>query len=144
PVSGDEVLKVVQRRLFAEAGAEDVRREVGRQYGALLSEQLTAAAETDADRREAVAAGEALERRIVEAYPFHPELLDLMFHRWGSLPSYQRTRGALQFLATVVHSLWAGRAQREPQALIGPGDVDLSNEGSRMTFLEQVGETEQY
>ena len=131
PVSGDEVLKVVQRRLFADAGAEDVRREVARQYGALLSEQLAAAAETDADRREAVAAGEALERRIVESYPFHPELLDLMFHRWGSLPSYQRTRGALQFLATVVHALWAGRAEREPQALIGPGDVDLADEGSR-------------
>lgn len=144
PVSGDEVLKVVQRRLFAEAGAEDVRREVGRQYGALLTEQLVAAAETDADRREAAAAGQALERRIVDSYPFHPELLDLMFHRWGSLPSYQRTRGALQFLATVVHALWAGRAEREPQALIGPGDVDLADEGSRMTFLEQVGETEQY
>ena len=67
-----------------------------------------------------------------------------MFHRWGSLPSYQRTRGALQFLATVVHALWAGRAEREPQALIGPGDVDLADEGTRMTFLEQVGETDQY
>lgn len=144
PVSGDEVLRVVQRRLFAEAGADDVRREVGRHYGSLLADQLAAAAETDADRREAAGAGEALERRIVDAYPFHPELLDLMFHRWGSLPSYQRTRGALQFLATVVHALWAGRAEREPQALIGPGDVDLADEGSRMTFLEQVGETDQY
>jgi hypothetical protein len=144
PVSGDEVLRVVQRRLFAEVGAEDVRREVGRQYGSLLAEQLEGAAETDAERHEAAAAGAALERRIVEAYPFHPELLDLMFHRWGSLPSYQRTRGALQFLATVVHALWAGRAQREPQALIGPGDVDLADEGTRMTFLEQVGETDQY
>jgi len=144
PVSGDEVLRVVQRRLFAEAGAEDVRREVARHYGGLLAEQLAAGAETDADRREAATAGEALEGRILESYPFHPELLDLMFHRWGSLPSYQRTRGALQFLATVVHALWAGRAEREPQALIGPGDVDLADEGSRMTFLEQVGETEQY
>ncbi|MGI8511992.1 MAG: DUF499 domain-containing protein, partial [Solirubrobacteraceae bacterium] len=144
PVSGDEVLRVVQRRLFAQAGAEDVRAEVARHYGGLLAEQLAAAAETDADRREAAGAGEALERRIVESYPFHPELLDLMFHRWGSLPSYQRTRGALQFLATVVHALWAGRAEREPQALIGPGDVDFADEGSRMTFLEQVGETDQY
>lgn len=144
PVSGDEVLRVVQRRLFADAGAEDVRSEVARHYGALLAEQLAAAAETEADRREAAGAGEALERRIVESYPFHPELLDLMFHRWGSLPSYQRTRGALQFLATVVHALWAGRAEREPQALIGPGDVDFADEGSRMTFLEQVGETDQY
>ena len=106
--------------------------------------QLAAAAETDADRREAAAAGEAMERRIIDAYPFHPELLDLMFHRWGSLPSYQRTRGALQFLATVVHALWARRAEREPQPLIGPGDVDLADEGTRLTFLEQVGETDQY
>ena len=144
PVSGDEVLKVVQRRLFADVGAEDVRREVAREYGSLLAEQLAAGAETDADRREAASAGEAMERRIADAYPFHPELLDLMFHRWGSLPSYQRTRGALQFLATVVHALWARRAEREPQALIGPGDVDLADEGTRMTFLEQVGETDQY
>jgi hypothetical protein len=62
----------------------------------------------------------------------------------GALPSYKRTRGALQFLATVVHALWAGRAEREPQALIGPGDVDLADEGTRLTFLEQVGETDQY
>ena len=144
PVSGDEVLRVVQRRLFADEGAEDVRREVARSYAGLLAEQLAAGAETDADRREAAAAGEALERRIVESYPFHPELLDLMFHRWGSLPTYQRTRGALQFLATVVHALWTRRAEREPQALIGPGDVDLADEGTRMTFLEQVGETDQY
>lgn len=144
PVSGDEVLKVVQRRLFAQTGAEDVRQEIARHYGALLADQLAAAAETDADRREAATAGTALERRILDSYPFHPELLDLMFHRWGSLPSYQRTRGALQFLATVVHALWARRAEREPQPLIGPGDVDLADEGTRLTFLEQVGETDQY
>jgi hypothetical protein len=30
----------------------------------------------------------------------------LIYHRWGSLSSYQRTRGALQFLARVVHALW--------------------------------------
>jgi hypothetical protein len=144
PVSGDEVLRVVQRRLFADPGADDVRREVARAYGDLLREQLAAAAETDGDRHEAATAGQALERRVLDAYPFHPELLDLMFHRWGSLPSYQRTRGALQFLATVVHALWAGRAEREPQPLIGPGDVDLADEGTRMTFLEQVGSTDQY
>ena len=63
-----------------------------------------------------------------------------MFHRWGSLPTYQRTRGALQFLATVVHALWAKRSEREPQPLIGPGDVDLADEGCAPTFLEQVGE----
>ncbi len=144
PVTGDEVLKVVQRRLFQEAGSHDVRREVADTYAAMLRVHLEASAETDDTRREAAVLADGLERRIMDSYPFHPELIDLMYHRWGSLPSYQRTRGALQFLATVVHKLWVARGERAPQALIGPGDVDLSDEATRMTFLEQVGETSQY
>ena len=144
PVTGDEVLKVVQRRLFQEAGSEDVRREVAGTYAAMLRSHLEASAETDDGRREADVLARGLERRIMDSYPFHPELIDLMYHRWGSLPTYQRTRGALQFLATVVHKLWSARGERVPQALIGPGDVDLSDEATRMTFLEQVGQTSQY
>ncbi len=144
PVTGDEVLKVVQRRLFQESGSEEVRREVAGTYAAMLRSHLEASAETDDGRREADVLARGLERRIMDSYPFHPELIDLMYHRWGSLPTYQRTRGALQFLATVVHKLWSARGERAPQALIGPGDVDLSDEATRMTFLEQVGQTSQY
>jgi hypothetical protein len=122
PVTGDEVLRVVQRRLFDSVGDEAVRREVARSYGSLLRSELEATAETDDARREASRVAADLERRVEESYPFHSELLDLMNQRWGSLPTYQRTRGALQFLATVVHALWSARSERTPQALIGPGD----------------------
>ena len=40
PVSGDEVLRVVQRRLFADVGDDAVRTEVARAYGDLLAAQL--------------------------------------------------------------------------------------------------------
>jgi hypothetical protein len=144
PVSGDEVLRVVQRRLFEDIGPEGVRREVARAYAEQLRGHLEATAETDADRVEARQASDRLEQRVADAYPFHPELIDLMNHRWGALPTYQRTRGALQFLARVVHSLWASRGEAAPQALIGPGDVDLADESVREAFLEQVGEANQY
>ena len=144
PVSGDEVLRVVQRRLFEETGGEPVRREVAREYAAQLRGHLEATAETEGDRVEARHATDTLEQRIFDAYPFHPDLIDLMNHRWGTLPTYQRTRGALQFLARVVHSLWAARGERPAQALIGPGDVDLADESVREGFLEQVGEATQY
>lgn len=120
PVSGDEVLKVVQRRLFESTGEPDVAREVARAYAGLVERELLAGAEADDERREAVDAAQRLERRIEDSYPFHPELIDLMYQRWGSLPSYQRTRGALQFLATVVHALWERRGEGEPQGLIAP------------------------
>jgi hypothetical protein len=144
PVSGDEVLRVVQTRLFESTGDPDVRHDVAKAYCQLLRGELQANAETDDARREAVRTADNLESRIEESYPFHPELIDLMYQRWGSLPSYQRTRGALQFLATVTHALWTSQTERTAQPLIGPGDVDLSDEGTRATFFEQVGEASQY
>jgi len=127
PVSGDEVMRVVQRRLFAELGDADVQRTVARVYADLLRRQLEAYAETEDARRQAATEAGLLEERILVAYPFHPELLDLMYHRWGSLPSYQRTRGALQFLASTVHALWHKGADAP---LIGPGEVDLADEAT--------------
>jgi hypothetical protein len=141
PVSGDEVLRVVQRRLFAELGDEAIHREVARSYSDVLRKQLLATAETGDARREAEEAADSLEKRVLAAYPLHPDLLDLMYHRWGSLPSYQRTRGALQFLAAVVHALWQSGAK---SPLIGPGDVDFTDEASRGAFFSQVGERERY
>ncbi|MCZ7543294.1 MAG: DUF499 domain-containing protein [Anaerolineae bacterium] len=98
--------------------------------------------ETEGDRREARREAELLETRILASYPFHPDLLDLMYHRWGSLPSYQRTRGALQFLATVVHALWRNGGGAQP--LIGPGDVPLADDEVRGALFSQVGEREHF
>ena len=141
PVTGDEVLRVVQRRLFQDLGKLKVRETVAREYGRLLTSSLAADAQTDSEQRAAKDQGEALRTRILECYPFHPELLDLMYHRWGSLPSYQRTRGALQFLATVIGALW--KNGDSAGALIGPGDVPLIDNMVRNTFFSQVGEREQ-
>jgi len=141
PVSGDEVMRVVQRRLFAELGDPAVHKAVASAYAELYRRQAQARAETDDARREAEVEARRLEERILASYPFHPALLDLMYHRWGSLPSYQRTRGALQFLACVTKALWSAG---EGSALIGPGEVDLSDEATRGAFFTQVGERERY
>jgi hypothetical protein len=144
PVTGDEVLRVVQRRLFESLGDDSVRAEVADLYAAQYRVELEAVAETKSERREASVAAKHLRERILLAYPFHPELIDLMNHRWGSLPTYQRTRGALQFLATVVHNLWTSDGRGKAGALIGPGDVDLRDERTRTAFFAQVGEEKQY
>jgi hypothetical protein len=146
PVSDDEVMRVVQRRLFPAFGEEEehlaVARETAREYAIQHRKLREAYAETDIERRTAQAESERLEGRILQSYPFHPHLLDLMYHRWGSLPSYQRTRGALQFLARVVHALWHGEGFGQP--LISPGDVMLADEHVRGAFFSQVGERERY
>ena len=147
PVSDDELTRVVQRRLFPDFGSRpehaEVAARVAREYAVAYRRAREAYGQTAADQRAAGVEAELFEERVRESYPFHPELLDLMYHRWGSLPSYQRTRGALQFLARVVHALWHGARGRQP--LIGPGDAPLEDELVRGAFFSQVGQPrEQY
>jgi Protein of unknown function (DUF499) len=139
PVSGDEVLRVVQRRLFSKLGDEIQRQRVASAYAEGYRGFLLAGG-TSAQLAQQQA--EQVRGRILQSYPFHPLLLDLMRERWSALPSYQRTRGALQFLATAVHALWAGNVQTQP--LLGAGDVPLTDSQVRTSFLAQVGEPTQY
>lgn len=140
PVTGDEVMRVVQKRLFSDLGDEVHRLEVARGYAELYGRYRRQLAETEEQRRNADAEAERFAQRILQSYPFHPALLDLMHQRWTTLPTYQRTRGALQFLATIVHALW--NADIEPLPLIGPGDVIFDDERVRGAFFSQVGDRE--
>lgn len=141
PVVSDEVMKVVQRRLFQSVGDPATIQEIANQQAELFRKFHESYAETDRSRQEVQQQAALLAERIQISYPFHPDLLDLMYHRWGSLPSYQRTRGALQFLASVVYALWQ---EEHTSLLISPGDVLLQNEAVRGAFFTQVGERERY
>lgn len=142
PVTGDEVMQVVQRRLFKDLGEPAVRKTVVQEYAALYRKFREGGEETERARRDVEQQAEALKERILLSYPFHPDLLDLMYHRWGSLPSYQRTRGALQFLACTVAAIRENPKGALP--LIGPGDVPLADDRVRGALFSQVGEKEHY
>lgn len=141
PVSGDEVMKVIQRRLFADVGNSAVIQEIARQQAELFRRYRESYEDTNRGKQEVQQQADLLAERIQSSYPFHPDLLDLMYHRWGSLPSYQRTRGALQFLARVVHAL---RSSGDTSLLIGPGNIPFDDEGVRGAFFSQVGERERF
>lgn len=74
---------------------------------------------------------------MTAAFPFHPELVDILTNQWGSLAGFQRTRGALRTLAHTVKAL----SQRQHQALlIHSGDVALADPGIRAEVLRFAGE----
>ena len=51
---------------------------------------------------------------MTDAYPFHPALIGLMRERWAAIPDFQRTRGALRFLAACLHAVKRGARQALP------------------------------
>jgi predicted AAA+ superfamily ATPase len=66
--------------------------------------------------------------RLKKSYPFHPELIDMFRLRWASNPFFQRTRGVLRILASIVSDLWQRQnSLTGSQFLIHTSDVVLAN-----------------
>ena len=141
PVEGNEILNVIQRRLLAQTPDASAAAATADAYGQVFTQMRRAYAHDAGERQQAEEEGLALRDRISASYPFHPALIDLMRERWAAIPDFQRTRGALRFLASclrVAHSAGSSRP------LLGPGDVPMHDNDVRLAFFKEVGQREDF
>lgn len=141
PVTGDEILPILQRRLLGAPPDHGVAAEVATAYQDVVTGMKRAYAETPAERQQAEEEGRILRDRMRAAYPFHPALIDVMRERWTAVDAFQRTRGALRFLASCMHSL---KRNGGAQPLLGPGDVPLKDVDVRVKMLKELGVQNDY
>ena len=130
PVEGDDIFPILHTRLFSAIGSAEERQAVADAYVDYY-EQLGDALPSsfrDASYR----------TRIESAYPFHPEVIDILTNRWGSLSGFQRTRGALR---TLAHTVKALSQSQYKGALIHAGDVPLYDAGVRGEVIRFAGES---
>jgi hypothetical protein len=137
PVEGAEIPRVIQRRLLAKVPSATDAAPAAQAYQDIVTQMRRAHAQTAAEKQQAEEEGIALRDRIRSAYPFHPGLVDLMRERWAAIPDFQRTRGALRFLASCLRT--AHKAARS-RALLGPGDVPIQDAEVRQAFFKEVGQ----
>lgn len=120
PVADDEIFEVIRRRLFDNPGdVAVISRTINAYtttYQNLWNELPEHVARTDyADR-------------MMKAYPFHPELIDVFRVRWASAHEFQRTRGVLRLLAAIISDLYNRRHNLTgKQLLIQTSDVEFGN-----------------
>jgi hypothetical protein len=57
-----------------------------------------------------------------KAYPIHPELFDRLYEDWCGLDKFQRTRGVLRLMASVIHALWT---QDDRNLMIMPASIPI-------------------
>jgi hypothetical protein len=129
PVEGAEIYEILRRRLFEDVGDPAQHRRVAEAYWELyqrLADDLPRKVREPEYRR-----------RMERAYPFHPELVEILYERWGSLPRFQRTRGVLRLLALVVGDLYR---KGHKGAFIQPSHVDLGDPNIRREFVKLVGD----
>ena len=127
-VRDEEVYEVVRRRLFQDLGDEGERQRAVQSYWEMyqsLGEDVPAYA------REA-----AYRQRMLQAYPFHPEVIDVLYQRWSTFPTFQRTRGVLRLLGAVVASLYGGQ---HGAPLIQPAHLDLGSDHIRSELVKHIG-----
>lgn len=129
PVEGQEVYAVIRRRLFeVESLKQGPMQEIVHQYFQTY--------QANRDDLPAKARDMSYRDKMALAYPFHPDVIDILYEKWSTYPTFQRTRGVLRLLANVIEDLY----QREVNIdLILPGDLNLEKPGIRQDFLKHIG-----
>ena len=141
PVEGNEILNVIQRRLLASVPDQDAAARAAEAHCDVFTQMRRAYAQSDSERQQAEEEGLVLRDRIKSSYPFHPDLIDIMRERWAAIPEFQRTRGALRFLASCLRSAHGAGHSR---MLLGPGDVPIQDAEVRLSFFKEVGQREDF
>ena len=137
PVEGNEILLVIQRRLLGKMPDAAETTPAAAAYQEIVTQMRRAYARGAAEQQQAEQEGIELRDRVRSSYPFHPALIDLMRERWAAIPEFQRTRGALRFLAACLRSAHqAGTSS----AVLGPGDVPMHDPAVRLAFFKEVGQ----
>jgi len=129
PVEGEEIYEIIRKRLFEDVGDPKEHEIVVSEYFDLYQRL---GEEVPPEFREI-----RYKEKIKKAYPFHPETIDVLFERWGTIPTFQRTRGVLRLLAEIVHDNFI---RQDPSPLIQPANINLSNSRIRRMFVDHIGE----
>ncbi len=119
PADDTDIAEIIKRRLFASvdgpAGAETAA-EYRATYDKFAGqdEHLTGATTNP----------EGYAAAIEATYPLHPELVRVLDQRLSTIPTFQRTRGALRLLARTVRILWDNPDSAPPTLNVGDLPLD--------------------
>jgi len=119
PASADEGFEIVRRRLFEPISDADLTKHRDATIREFRNLYRTNAAEFPGDVAEM-----AYEKKMLAAYPIHPELFARLYGDWSTLDKFQRTRGVLRLLARVINRLWEGG---DKSLMIMPCSVPLDD-----------------
>lgn len=130
PTEDDEVAAVLRHRLFEDIDPT-ARESTVDAYASFY----------DGDRNSFPdnAANAKHREKLKESYPIHPTVIDTLTEELDSLPSFQRTRGALKLLSRGIHRLWQERDEQNNRHYIRLFDLHPSDGDVRSTLLRLFG-----
>lgn len=119
PANMEEGFEIVRRRLFQPMRDSKSFIERDAVIKTIMQFYRDQGSEFPSDVKEA-----DYTERMREAYPIHPELFDRLYGGWSTLDKFQRTRGVLQLMAAVIHTLWE---RNDNAPLIYPASIPIDD-----------------
>jgi hypothetical protein len=126
PTEDNEIAAVLRHRLF-ESVAGDGRDATVDAYMSLYT--------GDRDSFPDSATNPEHQERLEDSYPIHPTVIDTLTEELDSLPSFQRTRGALKLLSRAVYRLWQHQSDYQDRHFVRLFDMHPSDGDVRSTLL---------
>ena len=127
PVQEHEISEVIRRRLFSSINT-DAAGEIIQDFMDYAVKESMLPPETEPSE---------YRKRFEAAYPFLPEVIDVLYQRWGSFPNFQRTRGVLRLLSLVLYAL---REKTLPYVTLADFDLSDSDQEIRQELLKHTGQ----
>ncbi|MEO0292626.1 MAG: DUF499 domain-containing protein [candidate division WOR-3 bacterium] len=124
PVQESEIAKVIRRRLFTSVDEKKALQVIKHFLDYAQKEGILPPGMEVSEYRD----------RFLDSYPFMPEVIDVLYHRWGSFPGFQRTRGVLRLLSLVISEL---KTKNLPY--ISLADFNLAQQEIRQELLKHIG-----
>jgi hypothetical protein len=130
PATSREGFEIVRRRLFEPMTTREAFAARDAVVKAFSDSYREAGAQFPSE------CGEADYRKLLEAaYPIHPEFFARLNDDWGALDKFQRTRGVLRLMASVINVLWE---QGDKSLMIMPGSLPLDEPSVLSKLLDYL------
>jgi len=124
PVEEEEISSIIRKRLFSEIDEDEAKKIVSDVVDYFKKENILPIGIEPSEYRE----------KFLKSYPFLPEVIECLYHRWGSFPTFQRTRGVLRLLSLILYNL-----RNQNISYISLADVNLKDSEIRGELLKHIG-----
>jgi hypothetical protein len=114
--NGDELYHILRKRLFSQVAPESEVKRVAESYRDALREAVRMNLTSTTP--------ESLYTRLIDSYPFHPDLRELV-GKFKENEGFQQTRGVIRLMQIVVSNLWKSELASKID-IIHPYDIDLN------------------
>ncbi|MFX0124533.1 MAG: DUF499 domain-containing protein [Candidatus Hodarchaeota archaeon] len=127
PIEREDLYRLISKRLVKKVLLQEARDEIVSNYLKIYQNKRSELPEKIQDP--------AFFDKMKDSYPFHPELIDLLYDNWCSLPSFQGIRTILKILTRTLAYLWVSKEKLE---LILPLNINLQESPLKNDFLHHI------